>query len=147
MKEIEIIFNKAKILDEVSLNSEYVGSKSTEPDDIYDRIATVEADTLLLSRFLAEMYGNVTEKLREFISKSGSAGEDFTLTLELSNAYDDSLTHSVKEDLFTAVAKGVAARWFRFTMPDRATEWLNESEALLTRAHTKLCFRRKPLRR
>ena len=68
------------------------------------------------------------------------------MTLEVSNAYDDSLSASIKEDLFAAVVKGVIARWFRVTFPEKTGEWWNDSETLLSRAFAKLCFRKRPRR-
>lgn len=146
MKEIKLIFNKTEIFDEVSLNSEYLGAKSDDAGGIYDRVATNPADEAILSRFFNEMYGCVTERLREFITGTTRDDNGFTLNLELSNAYDDTLTPGVREDLFGCIAKGVAARWLRLTSTDRATIWQSESDSLLARAFAKLCFRRRPTR-
>ena len=147
MKEIKIIFNKTEIYDEVSLNSAYAGAKNATGEDIYERVATVDADRELLSRFLTEMYGKVSERLREFIVESEEREDEILVTLEISGAYDDSLTPSVRSDLFGAMAKGVASMWFRFTSPSRSAEWLAESDSLLSRAYSKLCYRKKPLRK
>ena len=146
MKQIEIIINKVEVLDEISLNSAYAGTKTVGEEGFYDRVATVEADSLLLSRFWTEMYGEVTEKFREFIVKAEKTETDFSLTLELSNAYDESLTPSVREDIFGGMVKGMMAYWFRYTCPDKSPEWQKESSSLLSRAFAKLCFRKRPRR-
>ena len=67
MKKSEIKINKTEILEKVSLSSAYVGTKAEDPDTLYERVSTIEADNQLLSVFWTEMCGIVTEKLREFI--------------------------------------------------------------------------------
>lgn len=146
MYKIDIVFNKSNIFDEVSLNSEYIGAKNESDENIYERVSTVSADEDLLNRFLTEMQGVIIEKLREFITDVKYSSQDFSVTMELSGAYDEALTPSVKEDLFAAMSKGVCARWFRFTYPAKSSEWLNQSDALLSRAYAKLCYRKKPQR-
>ena len=147
MLKIIISISKSAILDEVSLNSEYAGVKTPGETGLYDRVATVEADSLLLSRFWTEMCGEITDRLHDFITSSSISEDLFSLNLELSNAYDPSLTQSVIDDLRGATAAGVTGRWFRFTFPDRADAWTEKAASHLAKAYAKLCHRRKPVRK
>ena len=146
MKILNISIEKSKILEEVALASAYSGAKTEGSPDFFDRVATIEEDAGLLSRFWTRMCGTVTDKLKSFITASETTDESLSLTLELSGAYDDSLTPSVKSDLFSAMAAGVAAGWFQITFPSRAHEWEAQSELLLKRCFSKLCHRKKPKR-
>ena len=147
MKQIFIKLSKTDILEEVSLNSEYLGAKNAaEKEGLYARVATISHDRSLLDRLFADTFGNLSEKLREFIIETGLSDDGATLTLSLSNAYDDALTDSVNDDLRAGMVKGVAAAWFRFTYPEESQSWALESEKLFERAHAKLCYRRRPKR-
>ncbi|MCH5234901.1 MAG: hypothetical protein J1E16_06375 [Muribaculaceae bacterium] len=146
MKKIEIKINKTEILEKVSLSSAYLGYKAENAETLYDRISTIEADKPLLGEFWTEMCGIMTEKFREFIVNVEKEETGMNLTLELSNAYDDALTPSVKDNLVAAIVTGICGRWFRFTFPEKSEEWLNESGELIGSAMKKLCYRKKPVR-
>lgn len=143
MIKIEIIVEKSAVFDIVALNSAYGDASAS---DKTDRIITLQSDDGLLSGFWRERCGMVTEKLRGFITASTLSADRMNLTLELSSAYDEALTDSMKEDLFKSITSGVTAAWFRFTLRDRAEEWERQSAELLDRAFSKLCHRKKPLR-
>lgn len=147
MKNIEIIISKTEVLEKVSLESAYTGAKTDQDDRFYDRVATIDADKELLSGFWIESCGKITDKLREFIRSSVNNELALTLNLEISNAYDEALTPSVKEDLRGVLLYGIIGRWFRFTFPERSAEWLAQSSDLLERACSKLCHRSRPVRK
>ena len=146
MKFIKIFIAKADVFKEVSLNTAYTGAKSATENGLFDRVATINADSPILSRFWVQACGEVTEKLKGMIVASESFSEALSVSLELSGAYDDSLTPSVEADLSAAIAAGVTARWMRLSFPDKASEWEAQSAHLLHRAFAKLCHRKKPTR-
>lgn len=74
-------------------------------------------------------------------------GATLSLTLEVSGAFDDSLSPSVATDIFSFLVASVAARWFRITWPGRSGEYLTESENILSEIIRKLYHRRRPVRR
>ena len=146
MKNLNFSFEKTGILEEVSLNTAYAGAKSEEEKPIFDRVATCDSDEVLLLKFWREMYGMITDRLRSFILSSDFSDAAFSITLELSGAYDDSLTPSVKNDLYAAIVAGITSRWFAFVCPAKAVEWKTESERLFDSVVSKLCHRRRPVR-
>ena len=145
MKEIKIEIPKQAIMTEVALASSYAGAKSRETAD-FDTVATVKEDEAFLQRFWNDTCGEIASVLQEFVAVALFSGESLKLELELSGAYDEALTPSVEADIFSALSAGVTARWFRFTLPEKAPEWETRSRDLLERAHRKLCYRRKPLK-
>lgn len=147
MKKLEITLTKSDIMAEVSLATAYAGIKSIATDSAtFDRIAAVDSDAGIIHRFWMEMCGLVTEKLRDFVAESSQTEKEFSITMRLSEAYDESMNRSVESDIFSGFTAGVIARWFRFSLPERAKEWEEESLSLLDRAYRKL-YQRVPPRR
>lgn len=146
MKNFKIYLAKDNILRNISLITAYAGAKTEGNSSLYERVATVEADDALLSRFWMESCGEITEKLRGLITASRCEDSCFELTIDLSEAFDESQFPTIESDLEAALTNGMAARWFRFTIPLRAQEWAHDAETLLQRAFTKLYSRKKPVR-
>lgn len=147
MKILTIIITKDNVFEDVSLASAYTGAKTDDDSGVnFNRIATIDADNNLLSRFWIQACGIVTDKLKSFIMASEINENSIKLTLELSGAYDDSMSPSVEKDVFSAMTAGVTAQWFAITFPERTKEWDEKSAALLNRAFAKLCHRRRPKR-
>lgn len=147
MKNFNITINKAKIFNDVALNTAYTGAKADKSDVTFDKVATISADNKLLSNFWKEMIGVTMEKLKSFIASADISESYFTVSLNVSNSYDSSLTPSLEEDLNSSFSTGITARWFRFASPAKAGEWELESARYLDSAYSKLYFRRPPRRR
>ena len=143
MKNLFITILKDAIISEVALTSAYAGVKLGED---FERVATVDKDSRLLSRFWLEMCGRVSDKLKSLISSQSLSESSLQLQLSLSGSNDESFNDSVESDLFSAISMGVTARWFRYSLPEKAAEWETEAERLLTSAFSKLCYRLKPQR-
>lgn len=146
MKQIDIEIKKTAVMTEVSLASAYAGAKSGNETRNFSSVATVKEDEALLERFWNDTCGEIASVLKEFVVTAIFSGDSFILRLELSEAYDDVMTPSVESDLFSSLGAGVTARWFEFSLPEKASEWKERSETLLQRAHRKLCYRRRPQR-
>lgn len=144
MKRLIYTIAKEKILAEVSLISSYAGVKSEE--DIFCRVALADEDEDLASRFWTDAACEIIDRLREFVVASSINDTSFTLELELSGSYDESLNTSVERDLTSALAYAVISEWFRLTFPGRSSEWATLSAGSLERAHKKLCSRVRPKR-
>lgn len=142
MKSINIAINKADVFEAVSLNADY---SSTNVDDL-KRISTLDVDKDILTRFWKETGGNISEKLKTFISIISFSEDIINVVLEVSNAYDDTLTSSVETDLYAAIVAGITAKWFSFTLRDLHQEWEEQMEKLFNRIISKLCYRKRPVR-
>lgn len=146
MQIIKISISNSSIFEEISLASAYAGAKKDDEKGFYDRVATVNADETLLNRFVTEMHGVVADRFREFLTSTECGEEALGFTLEVSGSYDNSLTPSVKEDIFRGIVAGVISRWFRFTFPSQEETYRIQTDRFLERAYAKLCQRRKPRR-
>lgn len=146
MKNIKTILTKSEILEEVSLKTEYTGAKAEAPEGFYDRVATVSADNALLSTFWKEMAGKLMETFRPFVDSMDIGEDSLQISLNVSNGYDESLTPSLENDIRSAFVAGITAGWFRFTSPDKHSEWSEASTRFLSSALSLLCHRRPPRR-
>ena len=142
MKKVNIDIKKNNILKDVALNTAYSDNRA----ETLERVATIECDDALLTKLWKEVCGEVTEKLRSFTVASQISADSLKLELELSGAYDSGLTPSIENDLASAIAAGVTAGWFQFTLHERYEEWERRVSALIERAVSKLCHRLKPVR-
>lgn len=147
MKNIIIKIDKEEVLKQVSLNSSYTGAKIEGDIAIFDRVAALESDSVILHRFWLDLCGKITEKLKTMLTQYTISDSSLTMTLELSNAYDDALTESVHEDIFSSISAGVLARWYALCLPEKSREWEIKSGDILDRAFSKLCHRLRPIRR
>ena len=148
MKELIIKIDKDAIMQEVSLASSYAAAKLENVDkSMYERIAAVDSDAVIISRFWTEACGEISENLKDFIVVEVLTADHYEITLQLSNAYDETLNKSVESDLFSSLSAAITGKWFRYVYASRAEEWLMESKALLNRAARKLCHRVAPRRR
>lgn len=147
MKNIIIKLNKTDTFEQVSLTSAYAGAKCETDAASFERIATQEADARFLGQMWKEMCGLITERLRSFISASSLTDEEFSVTLELSSSYDDSLTPSVVTDIQACMVAGIIARWFQFSLPEKADEWTTNLDTIINRVIGKLCHRKRPIRK
>lgn len=147
MKTLKINITKAEIFREAALLTAYAGLKGDPTVHPVAKVALADEDGELAERLWKETTGETAEKLQCFIEGSEIDRENFSLTLSLSNSYDDALTPSVVNDLTASIVNGVTARWFRYALPERAGEWNLQSSDLLDRAFRKLCHRKKPNRK
>ena len=146
MKQINISFSKKAVFDEVSLKTAYTGAKNTACSDCFSRISTVNDDDEILSCYWKTACGEITDKLRAFLTGCQISDNNFNMILEVSGAYDEALTPWVESDLFDTLVASVTAAWFRLSLPENAGEHELKALTLLQRAYAKLCQRRRPQR-
>lgn len=148
MKTIIINIKSSDVDKELSKVTAYTGVKSASVPQLsdIDRIAITDEDAALLKRYWHNAAGILAEQLKDFIISADTGGEEMNITLEVSCSYDNSLTQSVKENMFSFVVAYMARNWFLMTYPEKAPEWDAESNRLLREAARKLYHRRKPTR-
>lgn len=147
MKTIQHTILRTDIEDAVALNTAYAGVKQDGGDGSeYSRVATVDKDSRLLSRFLSDTVSRATDRLREFITEAAYDGTTLQLTLQLPDRFDTSMQDLALSSLQAALAAGVTARWMRLANPARAAEWEIEAAAQLSETERRLYHRQPPRR-
>ena len=149
MQTIKIILLKSDVLAAIASNTSYTGTKteSANPGEFYDRVATVEKDAELLSLYWQDTCASLADALRTFIVEAKFGRETLTLTLEVSNSYDATLTPAVETGISAVVVAAMISRWFRITMPQRAAEWEKEATRQFEALLANLYHRKKPVRK
>ena len=149
MKTIKIAIKNADIFQELAKMTAYTGAKSDSNalPDVFDRVATVKEDNELLSRYWETACSGLVDRLKSFVTVADYSGDSLSLQLEVSGSYDDSLTPSLRTDIFSYLVADIAARWFGITLPEKAESYGSEASRLLTEAERKLFHRKRPVRR
>ena len=149
MKTIKIAIRNADIFKELAKVTAYAGAKSDSDalSEVVDRVATVKEDDELLSRYWEMACSGLVDRLKSFVTVADYSADSLLLQLETSGAYDDSLTPSLRTDIFSYLVADIAARWFRITWQEKAESYAGEASRLLTEAERKLYHRRRPVRR
>ncbi|MCH5228548.1 MAG: hypothetical protein J1F12_00955 [Muribaculaceae bacterium] len=146
MKTVNIDISKKDILEVVAINTAYTGAKNPGDSSIFERVATISEDDEMLSRHWPVVFGSLSDKLRNFIVDSQYGADSFSISLELSGAFDEAMLPGVKNDLFSYVAAAMTSHWFLFSFPEKWEEWEKRGRELLDSAVAKLCVRRRPVR-
>ena len=95
--------NKGDVLNEVAKTTAYSGAKMTGEEGAYERIFTTKSDREMLERFWTECQVSVCETLKKFLQKEETTDEGWNLKLGLSESFDNTLTKSIKKELFSSL--------------------------------------------
>ena len=121
MNEHVLKIKKEDVYNEVAKTTSYTGAKM-EDDAAYERIFTTAEDKTMLERFT------------------------YTLTLELSASFDDSLLESMERSLFSFFVMNITAKWYTFTNKNEATDYAAGAATNLEDIMRKAFFKKKPRR-
>lgn len=147
MKKIQLIFKKNEIFEEIALNTAYLGAKSKEFECDYPRISTVEEDEDLLTLFWNRSVGRIIETLQKVVAGAVADESQLLLELELSEAYDENLTASLRKEIFNALVAAITAQWLKTVNPDKVPDWETQSHRCIDRAVKYVYHRKRPQRR
>lgn len=149
MKNLILEIEKGVVERNVAQTTAYTGAKSEGGggDGVYDRVATIEGDGGMVERFVRDACCTVAERLKEFVTTVNYAGESIRLSLEMSDAYDESMLPAARNGFESYLTACAIARWMRLAYPAKAPEWETEASWQLTELERNLYHRRKPRRR
>lgn len=155
MNSISLSVNKANVYDEVAKTTSYAGQKLMDGDaTAYERIFTTDEDRLLLERFWVETCNAVTEQLKPFITSIDaqpiSHGIDLTrnynVTLELSSAFDVSLTETIETSLFSFFVASIVSKWYALANKGEAEAMIAEAVGIMNSVQKMIYHRKRPTR-
>ena len=133
--------NKEDVYNEVAKTSSYTGAKMENDTTAYDRIFTTEEDKEILARFWDESKDAVAGNLKKFLNKEQEEHGIYTLTLEVSSSFDDTLTASMQRSLFSFFVMSIISKWYVFTNKKEAesfaTTALGDMEDVMRKAYHK----------
>lgn len=137
--------NKDMVYEEVAQTTSYTGAKM---DDVtaYERIFTTDEDKAMLERFWNESKNAIAGNLKKFLESETEMDGTYTLTLELSASFDDSLLESMERSLFSFFVMNITAKWYTFTNKNEATDYAAGAATNLEDIMRKAFFKKKPRR-
>ncbi|MDD3037142.1 hypothetical protein [Bacteroides sp.] len=153
--DIVLTIKKANVYDEVAKLTGYVGAKTIEDTGkAYDRVFTTDDDRLMLERFWREAIGAITDEVKRFIStvstssnsQSIDISEVWTVTLDMPSNFDNNLTVSINDSIFSYAVNSIASKWFAITNKEEEEKYNTMAVASGNETKSKLYYRKKPKR-
>ena len=88
----------------------------------------------------------ICNSLKKVLISEEETNGEYSLTLGLSTAFDDSLTASMQRSLFSFFVMNITAKWYTFTNKSEATGYASEAATYLEDIMRKAFFKKKPMR-
>lgn len=145
MQQLILKVDKASVMQEVAQTTSYTGAKMEE-ENAYDRIFTTDEDESILERFWNESKNAVCNSVKKILTSETEANGIFSLTLELSTAFDQALAESMQRSLFSFFVMSITAKWYTFTNKEETTMYATEAAAYLDDILRKAYYKKKPTR-
>ncbi len=145
MKQIVFTIGKENVYNEVAKTTSYTGAKMDD-EDAYDRIFTTDSDREMLERFWNESKNTITGSLKKFLVDETESEGSYTLTLELSSAFDETLVESMERSLFSFFVMNITSKWYTFTNKKEATDYAAGAASNVEDIMRKAYFKKKPQR-
>lgn len=136
---------KEDVYDEVAKTTSYTGAKMDD-DAAYDRIFTTEEDKAMLERFWNESKNAIAGNLKKFLVSETETDATYTLTLELSASFDESLLKSMERSLFSFFVMNITAKWYTFTNKEETIDYAAGAATNVEDIMRKVFFKKKPRR-
>lgn len=143
--EVTLKIKKETVYDEVAKTTEYTGAKMDD-EHAYETISTTEEDKTMLERFWNECKNMVCNSLKRVLVSEVEAEGEYSLTLGLSAAFDESLTDSMERSLFSFFVMNITAKWYTFANKSEATGYATEAATYIEDIMRKAYHKKKPTR-
>lgn len=137
--------NKEEVYEEVSKTTSYTGAKKGD-EESYERIPITAGDREMLERYWSESKNAIAGSLKKFLTGEQEEGGNYTLTLELSASFDESLLESMERSLFSFFVMNITAKWFTLANKQEATDYAAGAAANVEDIMRKAFFKKKPKR-
>lgn len=146
METITLNIKRQDVYTEVDKTTDYTGAKLNDKEDgARDRIVATETDLNTLSRFWEEACAVTNERLKEmFVGSSLPSAEDYSVTLQVSVAFDKELTPSVEATLRSFFIVFITGKWYVFANKGEAKDYFDEAGELMEDVRRKLYSRKRP---
>ena len=143
--EVTLTISKESVYDEVAKTTEYTGAKMDD-EHAYEVISTTDEDKAMLERFWNECKNMICNSLKKVLVSEVEAEGEYSLTLGLSTAFDESLTESMQRSLFSFFVMNITAKWYTFANKSEATGYATEAATYIEDIMRKAFFKKKPTR-
>lgn len=144
MGTITLTVNRQDVYNEVDKTADYTGSKLIDKDaNARERVAVTQTNLKDLSRFWEEACATVNERLKEmFVSGSLPTAEAYSVTLQVSVAFDKALVPSVEATLRSFFIVMITGKWYVFANKGETESYFTEAASLMEDIRRKLYSRK-----
>lgn len=156
MKKLTLQIENSQLFGEVSRLTSYLGAKQAmgmtygekgaDPGAHFDRVAVVDADRKLLVRFTTEAASSLAERIKGMMTGMVVTDEKVSLSLQLSDSYDECLTPSVLSNFQSYMTSAVTARWLNLCDSAKEERWESDAQRLLNEILATVYHRNPPSR-
>lgn len=148
METITLSVDKSAVYEEVAKATDYTGSKMTEDEDARDRILSTDEDLKTFSRFWEEAAAVAQDRMKRiYISGSAPREDTYTMTLEVSKAFNKELVPSIEVSLRSYFILSILGKWYKFTNKREVSDCFTEAGEMIEDVMRKLYTRMAPRRR
>lgn len=145
MTSVTFTINKEQVYEEVAQTTAYTGAKMDD-EHAYDRIFTTDEDKSMLERFWSESKNTICNSLKKLLVSETEIDGNYTLSLGLSNSFDEALKDSMQRSLFSYFVMNITAKWYTFTNKQEAKGYASEAATYIEDVMRKAYFKKKPTR-
>ncbi len=143
--EVTLKINKEAVYDEVAKTTEYTGAKMDD-EHAYEVISTTDEDKAMLERFWNECKNMICNSLKKVLVSEVETEGEYSLTLGLSAAFNESLTESMERSLFSFFVMNITAKWYTFANKSEATGYATEAATYIEDIMRKAFYKKRPTR-
>lgn len=145
--ELEINITQAEVFLEVSKQTDYIGTKMTGDEDARDRIATTDADTVLLRSYWTEAVDELVGKCgRLAVNQPAPDADTFTLRLSMPSNWDSAKAANLQSMMARYIAKYIIQAWDKLSNKKEAEAHNKDALTLLEGINFLLHATRRPTR-
>lgn len=143
--DIILRLEKEIVFDEVLKTSTYTGAKIRE-DDAYERISATDENKDILERFWQESKNTICTNIKRVLHEESEENGIWQLILSVSSAFDDNLTDTISNSLFSFFVMNITGKWFMIANKEEAKEYNAQAAIHLEDTMRKIFFKKKPIR-
>ena len=143
--EVILTINKEAVYDEVTKTTEYTGAKMDD-EHAYEKIMITEEDNIMLERFWDECKNMVCNSLKKVLVQEYETENEYTLTLNVSEAFNKALESSMQRSLFSFFVMNIIAKWYMITNKDEAARCASEAATDMEDVMRKAFHKERPTR-
>ena len=100
----------------------------------------------MLERFWDESKNTICNSMKKFLVNEKESNDTYTLTLNLSASFDESLLESMERSLFSFFVMNITAKWYTLANKQEATDYAAGAATNVEDIMRKAFFKKKPKR-
>ena len=144
--EIKLSVNRKDVFNEVATEASYVAVKNSAEVDLTKVVSIVDEDFEHLDMFFNDARISLVNELAEFVINESAEGDEYVITLSLSNSFNQAFVTTMNNSLFRYFVNYILSKWWIYTNKQDAGAYADSTAQYLQDIHKKALFKVKPKR-